>query len=91
MSKHTPGPWYREARGMVTSDASGIDPFCSIAIAGGANREANARLISSAPELLEACKRVLESVPFASYRGDGELEELELFLHTAVAKAEGRE
>ena len=44
---------------------------------------------SDAPDLLAACKSVLDSVPFASYRGDGELEECEGRLRFAILKAEG--
>jgi hypothetical protein len=58
-------------------------------LAGYPEREAQARLIAAAPDLLAACKSVLDSVPFASYRGDGELEECEARLKAAILKAEG--
>lgn len=48
---------------------------------------ANARLIAAAPELLAALESVLASVPFADYRGDGELEECEAQVKAALAKA----
>ena len=50
---------------------------------------AHDNLIAAAPDLLAACKSVLDSVPFASYRGDGELEECEARLKAAILKAEG--
>jgi len=46
-----------------------------------------ARLIAAAPELLQALVSVLASVPFMSYRGDGELEECEQLVRNAIAKA----
>ena len=52
--------------------------------------EANVRLAATAPEMLEALKMVMASVPFFSYRGDGELEEVETAVRAAIAKAEGR-
>ena len=43
----------------------------------------------AAPDMLEALKMVLASVPFPSYRGDGELEEVEAAVRAAIAKANG--
>ena len=65
--EHTPGPW-RVVRPEYTNEhltrivprvrQDGSFPFyCSL---GGENREANARLIAAAPELLEACRELLE-------------------------------
>ena len=47
-----------------------------------------APLIAAAPEMYDALVSVLASVPFASYRGDGELEECEQRVRAALQKAE---
>jgi len=88
---HTPGPWtYPGGTGNFVGGPDRI----RVADVGGMERspeerQANARLIAAAPDLLAACKSVLDSVPFASYRGDGELEECEGRLRFAILKAEG--
>ena len=95
---HTPGPWHVQAQ-----DSQGpywvIDDNCHFICKMGSqmgtydagNDANNARLIAAAPELLEALKAVLASVPFASYRGDRELEECELKVRKTIAKSEGKE
>ena len=88
---HTPGPWTYP--GGTGNFVGGPDRL-RIADLGGLERspeerQANARLIAAAPDLLAACNSVLDSVPFASYRGDGELEECEARLKAAILKAEG--
>jgi len=52
-------------------------------------REEHNATVNECAELLAACNSVLDSVPFASYRGDGELEECEARLKAAILKAEG--
>jgi hypothetical protein len=95
-AKHTPGPWHAgsttnpTAIGPITDNmgtGTALLPVCHIA--DRTEKHANARLIAAAPDLLEALKSVLESVPFAAYRGDGELEEVEQKVKRAIAKAEG--
>lgn len=54
------------------------------------DHRANASLISAAPEMYEALKMVIASVPFADYRGDGELEDVARAVYNAITKAEGR-
>lgn len=52
---HTPGPW--ELRELPLNDGRFfVDPFIANTTAGTESDLANARLIASAPELLEACK-----------------------------------
>ena len=88
MGKHTPGPW--KIRSFYNQDIVYInaedDKGFGIAEILGENKEANARLIASAPELLEACKVILDadmgkSLP-KSYR---------TMLEQAIAKVEGKE
>jgi len=71
VSKYTPGPWKATTRHVTaqeTDDRLALD----VQINGG-NRDdnkANARLIAAAPELLEACKRLLVEVRWESMRAD---------------------
>jgi hypothetical protein len=97
-ARHTPGPWHVNAidskRNRITGDETSTG-WDRLHVNGGnatiarVYKPVDARLIASAPELLAACKSVLDSVPFASYRGDGELEECEERLRAAILKAEG--
>lgn len=55
MSGHTPGPWFISGKGTIRYGNGKADPKGGwIADAHWRNREANARLIAAAPELLEA-------------------------------------
>ena len=47
---HTPGPWYLNPRGWVVQSTGDIVTRLECSY----NKEANARLIAAAPELLEA-------------------------------------
>lgn len=54
MSKHTPGPWsisrYLDGRAVIIIDHEDFD----VARVAYPNRDANARLIAAAPQLVEA-------------------------------------
>lgn len=96
MTQHTPGPWVQgkedDFKGIaITTPARGM---AYVAIANvpvdytdRPEREANARLIAAAPELLEAAKAVaqwcMQRPPIHPYDGFKMLE-------AAIAKAEGR-
>ena len=101
--KHTPGPWeieqfnedYVKKEGRLSIKKIAI--FClgyQVATVIGEDwetRKANARLIASAPELLEACKYVLEMC-------NGHHDDIDIFkdgikgcVERAIAKAEGKE
>jgi hypothetical protein len=90
MAEHTPAPW-RNACFQVYGPKG--EKLCHT---GGGNlppsrsdeSEANARLIAAAPDLLIACKRLLEVEPPRLITG----EERETFrlASAAIAKAEGR-
>ena len=96
---HTPGPWTIEYEvkqdlwGIIYQDALNI---CTLTHIDSLKNEANARLISAAPDLLEALKRTLQLIEefpatpeiqrhFSNaFRGDVEAQ-----AHRAIAKAEG--
>ena len=89
MSKHTPGPWW--IAGTATIRA-GQDAW--IASIKWRNREANARLIAAAPEMLAALRKAITYVELCCDETDGE--EAAEAKHdldgarAAIAKAEGR-
>lgn len=94
--KHTPGPW-KTRRGFDKDEIEVFDsvkvkrPFRRCAIAtihdNVDGKRANARLISAAPELLEACEAALRF----SDRPRNSSDESELCdtLRAAIAKARG--
>lgn len=84
MSKYTPGPWtYNPDDGSLTSDRNFIGRFhCGW---DGRPVKADARLITAAPELLQACKAVLR-IP----SGGVVTHEIRGQLAAAVAKAVGK-
>ena len=58
MIKHTPGEW--EQSGCSVYSKGTAKPICLMSgPAEQEEREANARLIAAAPDLLEACKQIL--------------------------------
>lgn len=69
-TKHTPGPWHADAAGQITAQADASLPLLDYQVAltvapvagtkGREIREANARLIAAAPELLEALQSIAE-------------------------------
>ena len=80
-TKHTPGPWVISGRSTINAGRGGW-----VASVSQSNREANARLIAAAPELLEAL-RVLEAALIrdmgAGYSGVARCQ-------AAIAKAAGQ-
>lgn len=69
--KHSPAPWTTEPHGSTIALYSGRDDRHHGARLmnlddGNINFEANARLIASAPELLEALKGLLNAMLFGS-------------------------
>jgi hypothetical protein len=77
MSKHTPGPWQvfttkDGTRFIGIGDADGVgvtDPRFGL-WRGGQEREANARLIAAAPDLLEALKWAIERLDLLAEQSD---------------------
>lgn len=81
---HTPGPWLvssRRSRFFVQAP----DRFDVAEASIRPEIEANARLISAAPDLLEVCKMAIQ--PFAS--STEEQERRKNLCRAAIAKAEG--
>lgn len=110
MSKHTPGPWevstfaaHTDKAGLpagvytVEDDGSDGDYVCMIETDWIEPDEAhaNAQLIASAPELLEACKEARKAIialenERANHLGIGATTSLmAMYLDAAITKAEG--
>jgi hypothetical protein len=97
MSKHTPGPYFREERFVYALDG-GVNRV-SIRVEAGrfdgaatSNAElvATAMLFQAAPELLAACERAMDAVPGLEWWwGANATNELRAMLHAAIAKARG--
>lgn len=95
MSKHTPGPWsgpyydnHPGDRGWwVHNGLEGQDEYAvAVTFTGNPNQEADARLIAAAPDLLEACKLLMEYSGIIEERdGNWATEKA----RAAIAKAEG--
>jgi hypothetical protein len=87
MSKHTPGPWVAVSRtnAHIDIEAPKQHGYVArhVASTGHGNHEANARLITAAPELLEALKRIRATGVFVGAIAQEMMDE-------AIAKAEGR-
>jgi len=93
-TKHTPGPWkinQRNSQGDIEIIAPNENykdgGFIAELSCDDKNTSANARLISAAPELLEACKFVLSNLQVSrlpQFRAETEI------LAEAIAKAEGK-
>ncbi len=87
MSKHTKGPWLEDGNGFApTWDVSNSErSICTVTT----NRQ-DAQLIAAAPELLEACQRLVD---YARAPGKGTLkgaiDMIEAYLPEAIAKATG--
>lgn len=95
MSAHTPGPWQIDGDQITTADA-GI-PICDLHMEdelewGGpdliAEAEANARLISAAPCLLEALREMRKE--YGDYADTANTLEAVRLADAALSKAEGR-
>ena len=67
VSKHTPGPWRIDEWGDIVAGLRDIAETAHIWNDGGDDtlpemRRANARLIAAAPDLLAACKALLDAI-----------------------------
>lgn len=82
--QHTPGPWTVDNQYI-----HGPDGIRFLAVAGDGAGQANARLIASAPELLEALEAVLPDLEhYVATHGPGPDKRLAI-ARAAIAKARG--
>lgn len=101
MSAHTPGPWVthsnaasvqgpqeRVAKYWQAPGTYQIIADCSHAATGGTDREANARLIAAAPDLLACLKEALGEIECEGFIADRR--EAAKRFAAAIANAEGR-
>lgn len=92
-NKYTPGPWYQD--GFLVRTSKGInDILCEVTcnvnesgIGQGEIKEANARLMAAAPELLEAARVAMEII---GKECEPYFQRVYSMLKEAIAKAEGR-
>jgi len=91
---HTPGPWEfagKNTRGIFGNDGHQVSTMYCKPLAFPSDiseMQANASLVAAAPELLEACKTVLDIInPYSHIKP---LFDANLLLQAAIAKAEGR-
>lgn len=104
-SKHTPGPWaiskINQRIDIISADTLSAKKlskesnsgFIIAECFGDDDKEANARLIAAAPELLEALQRLVTeaSVSVYKYRPDADnVHKAVCLAKTAIAKAEGK-
>ena len=92
-AQHTPGPWRVEQNGrasIIICMRDGKAYSFTIAETFGykEERESNARLIASAPDLLAACKRVAE---WGKVHGTPEIQGILCDVHSAIEKAEAQQ
>ena len=85
--KHTPGPWIQDKWGHVKQTNGESVPFGGVTLAMSNSDEirANDRLVATAPELLEACQRLMICMKLANWEGD----DAALFANAAIQKATG--
>lgn len=94
--KHTPGPWTNhndEDHGSLIAleprlESAGSAEIVAILPFGNANREANARLIAAAPDLLQLARQVVYGL--GNMRENATAVLLVNQARDAIAKAEGR-
>ena len=99
MSAHTPGPWETEGphgREVWGRDFTGAFKAITDRVRGGSPEEAqaNARLISAAPDLLEALREIAKGEGRYSRdpleHASNTIEDMQAIAAKAIAKAEGR-
>ena len=75
-ASYTPGPWFRDPYGNIcdargkTVEANGLASLCSPEGEHGDVMRANARLISAAPDLVEALKKADRAIQAAYAQSD---------------------
>lgn len=91
--KHIEGPWFSsfESGRYVISCKGVFGPYKALAVTGGfyPEHEGNALLISAAPDLLEACKRLLDA--FYEDPSENDTASAVELAYDAIAKATGED
>ena len=80
--QHTPGPWYLNPRGWIVQSTGDIVTRLECS----ENKEADAMLLASAPELLSACMSALRALEDNLQPGPMD-EDAKEGLRAAIAKA----
>jgi len=90
-TKHTPGPWERQGIAIGSETGSAFDAICYLDILSRdrEQREANARLIAAAPDLLAALEGMLAR--YASHESGQNDQNEPAAARAAIAKATGGE
>jgi len=95
MSEHTPGPWYANGDCIEAAGEEGPRDR-TLAVVHGTEREANARLIAAAPNLLEVMRKAksklidLYEVTYPNSEPVNELTAVIDMMIAAINRAEGR-
>jgi len=96
MSKHTPAPWYyglegKDAYHIVEKDGTNIVHLATLRNSTASSRmEANVRLMTTSPELLEALKECYAQMNHMMNDGEWYAPEKAMEkAYQAIAKAEG--
>jgi hypothetical protein len=91
MSKHTPGPWFSQYddNGFYEIGSEIVSLRLAFTYGDGDTDEANARLISAAPELLQSLQAIVKSL--ADQDDEGLIEHAQQMIdaRAAIAKAIG--
>ncbi len=92
MSNFTPGPWLVSSSTLVVTDkaeiiANTIPTFVAGLQLPMKESEANAHLIAAAPELLEACEKLVEVAPVLWGSDHDEWPRIMDRIEAAIAKA----
>jgi len=91
MSKHTPGPWRTTGLNVRSGDAlvAVIVDHWADEKTPEPEKEANARLIAAAPDLLDALKTMVMAFHTYAPKTDGAEYNCVIEAHAAITKAKG--
>lgn len=87
MTQHTNGPWAFDKYGnsFVVTAKDGMYDIAVVRNIGSEDNEANARVMTASPLLLEACKRLMVCMALAGWENDPAAE----YARAAIAAATG--
>lgn len=85
--QHTPGPWSIDDGQIRNSEGDSLGSVpCTL---GDETDAANGRLMAAAPELLEACSRVLAAMEWSVSADRMDNSEIAALMRTAITSAVG--